>query len=200
MPNGAHISEPDSCQCPQSRGGVLRRDSERGGKNDHCSVEPGGHTSSQQRHKGAVMNTATATGCGHSPMSKPPHALTGSAIQGSGRGTALVGHVFAGCARGERLRTLWILTPRTRIAAPKSRRSLFPIPRSATPRHPVPSCRCVRHIAFMEHRPLCLSPDIIWLMICQAVANHVNARGEQCRPRLVTHQGRIEIRVGGTTS
>jgi hypothetical protein len=26
----------------------------------------------------------------------------------------------------------------------------------------------------MDHRPLCLSPDAVWLMICQRVANHVN--------------------------
>jgi len=60
------------------------------------------------------------------------------------------------------------------------------------PFHPVVAAA---HIAFMEHRPLCLSPDIIWLMICQGVANHVNAHAESHRPRLVAHQGRIEIGV-----
>ena len=38
------------------------------------------------------------------------------------------------------------------------------------------------HRAFMEHRPLCLSPDMIWLMIIQGVANHINAHAEELRP------------------
>ncbi len=51
------------------------------------------------------------------------------------------------------------------------------------------------HLAFMDHRPLVLSPDIIWLMICQAVANHLNAHAEELRPRFVRHQGRVQIDV-----
>jgi Domain of unknown function (DUF4419) len=51
------------------------------------------------------------------------------------------------------------------------------------------------HRAFMDHRPLRLSPDAIWLMICQAVANHVNAHADELRPRLVQHQGRMTIDV-----
>jgi hypothetical protein len=51
------------------------------------------------------------------------------------------------------------------------------------------------HRAFMDHRPLCLGPDAIWLMICQAVANHVNANAEELRPRLVAHEGKIPIVV-----
>lgn len=51
------------------------------------------------------------------------------------------------------------------------------------------------HLAFMDHRPLVLSPDIIWLMICQAVANHLNAHAEELRPRFVLHRGRIQIDV-----
>jgi len=51
------------------------------------------------------------------------------------------------------------------------------------------------HLAFMDHRPLVLSPDIIWLMICQAVANHLNAHAEELRPRFVRHRGRVQIDV-----
>jgi Domain of unknown function (DUF4419) len=51
------------------------------------------------------------------------------------------------------------------------------------------------HRAFMDHRPLCLSPDTIWLMIIQGVANHINAHAEELRPRIVSHQGKIEIEV-----
>ena len=31
------------------------------------------------------------------------------------------------------------------------------------------------HLAFSDHRPLVLSPDILWLLIAQGFANHVNA-------------------------
>ena len=51
------------------------------------------------------------------------------------------------------------------------------------------------HRAFMDHRPLCLSPDMIWLMICQGVANHINAHAEELRPRIVSNQGKITIEV-----
>jgi hypothetical protein len=51
------------------------------------------------------------------------------------------------------------------------------------------------HRAFMDHRPLCLSPDMIWLMIVQGVANHINANAEELRPRFVNHQGQINLEV-----
>jgi hypothetical protein len=51
------------------------------------------------------------------------------------------------------------------------------------------------HHAFMDHRPLCLSPDTIWLMIIQGVANHINANAEEVRPRIVEHRGKVEIEV-----
>ena len=51
------------------------------------------------------------------------------------------------------------------------------------------------HHAFMDHRPLRLSPDTIWLMICQAVANHVNVHAEELRHRFVRHEGKAEIEV-----
>jgi hypothetical protein len=51
------------------------------------------------------------------------------------------------------------------------------------------------HRAFMDHRPLCLSPDMIWLMIIQGVAHHINAHAEELRPRFVSNQGKITIEV-----
>jgi hypothetical protein len=63
---------------------------------------------------------------------------------------------------------------------------------AGVPFHPVVAAA---HRAFMDHRPLCLSPDIIWLMICQGVASHINANAEALRPRIVTHQGKITIHV-----
>jgi hypothetical protein len=51
------------------------------------------------------------------------------------------------------------------------------------------------HRAFMDHRPLCLSPDAIWLLICQGVANHINTNAERLRSRFVRHEGRVQIDV-----
>jgi hypothetical protein len=51
------------------------------------------------------------------------------------------------------------------------------------------------HRAFMDHRPLCLSPDVIWLLICQGVVNHIDAHAEELRPRFVGHEGQVPIVV-----
>jgi len=49
--------------------------------------------------------------------------------------------------------------------------------------------------AFVDHRPVSLSPDMIWLMITQGVANHINANAEQLRRRLVRHDSKLQIVV-----
>ena len=41
------------------------------------------------------------------------------------------------------------------------------------------------HCAFAEHRPLVLSPDIIWLTICQGFGHHVLSKKETLRPYIV---------------
>lgn len=49
--------------------------------------------------------------------------------------------------------------------------------------------------AFAEHRPIVLSPDMIWLNICQQFSHHVNQNAEALRDRLVYHEGKKEIEV-----
>lgn len=44
-------------------------------------------------------------------------------------------------------------------------------------------------------RGVCISPDMIWLLICQGVVNHVNANAARRRPRFVAHQGKVKILV-----
>lgn len=51
------------------------------------------------------------------------------------------------------------------------------------------------HKAYDEHRPLILSPDIIWLLVAQGFANHVNSNFEKLRPQLVKHLGKATITV-----
>jgi hypothetical protein len=51
------------------------------------------------------------------------------------------------------------------------------------------------HCAYAEHRPVCLSPDMVWLLICQGVAHHINANAEALRAQFVQHQGRLTLEV-----
>ncbi len=51
------------------------------------------------------------------------------------------------------------------------------------------------HIAFSEHRPLVLSPDMIWTTIVQGLAQHVRKHPEELRNRFVSHQGKLRIQV-----
>jgi hypothetical protein len=51
------------------------------------------------------------------------------------------------------------------------------------------------HFAYSEHRPLVLSPDIIWLTICQGLSIHINKNPEKYRDEIVRHKGKREILV-----
>jgi len=49
------------------------------------------------------------------------------------------------------------------------------------------------HLAYAGHRPIDLSPDMIWLLICQGVAHHLNANAEELRLKFVQHPGRLTL-------
>ena len=51
------------------------------------------------------------------------------------------------------------------------------------------------HAAFQDHRPLVLSPDMIWLLIAQGFANHVNAHAEELRSLILQHSDRPVLAV-----
>lgn len=53
------------------------------------------------------------------------------------------------------------------------------------------------HAAFVEHRPLVLSPDAVWLTIAGGMAHHVRLHAEALRPRLVRHGGKRTLVVEG---
>ena len=46
--------------------------------------------------------------------------------------------------------------------------------------------------AWCQHRPVVLTPDAIWLIICQQFSHIVNETPEQYRGALVTHAGQQE--------
>ncbi|HZI00650.1 MAG TPA: DUF4419 domain-containing protein [Flavisolibacter sp.] len=50
-------------------------------------------------------------------------------------------------------------------------------------------------MAFSEHHPVALSPDMFWLLICQGFAQHVGLNKEKLRDRLVAHENKKTIVV-----
>jgi Leucine-rich repeat (LRR) protein/HEAT repeat protein len=51
------------------------------------------------------------------------------------------------------------------------------------------------HLAFVDHRPVVISPDSIWLLIIQGFAEHINENPEEFRKLLVSHTGKKLIKV-----
>lgn len=49
--------------------------------------------------------------------------------------------------------------------------------------------------AFKDHRPITISPDIVWLLIIQSFANHVNNNSGELRSMLVNFYGKKELSV-----
>lgn len=49
--------------------------------------------------------------------------------------------------------------------------------------------------AFYEHRPLVLSPDVIWFCLAQGLAHHINLNAERLRHRFVRHEGKKKLVV-----
>src|SRR5579872_7434115 len=49
--------------------------------------------------------------------------------------------------------------------------------------------------AFMDHRPLVLTPDSVWQTLAQGFADHVNEDPEGLRAKLVPHAGKKKLVV-----
>lgn len=49
--------------------------------------------------------------------------------------------------------------------------------------------------AFADHRPITLSPDVIWMLISQAFSHDVNANPEKFRNKLVGFDGKMDLVV-----
>ncbi len=49
--------------------------------------------------------------------------------------------------------------------------------------------------AYADHRPFVLSPDMIWLLVSQGFAHHVNANSEKLRKQFVQFEGKIDLIV-----
>lgn len=51
------------------------------------------------------------------------------------------------------------------------------------------------HQAYNAHYPFTISPDMIWLLICQGVSNHININAEKMRHLFVQHEGKYKITI-----
>ena len=49
--------------------------------------------------------------------------------------------------------------------------------------------------AYADHRPFVLSPEAVWLLICQGFSQHVNNNAEELRPLFVDFEGKKELQV-----
>lgn len=49
--------------------------------------------------------------------------------------------------------------------------------------------------AYANHRPIVLTPDAVWLVICQGFSHYVNENAEQLRPLIVDHDGKVSLMV-----
>jgi len=52
---------------------------------------------------------------------------------------------------------------------------------------------------YAQHRPLVLSPDMIWVVITQYIAKQINSNPEAFRNKIVSHSGSIELVVESET-
>jgi hypothetical protein len=53
----------------------------------------------------------------------------------------------------------------------------------------------VVYAAYAGHRPLVLSPDMIWLQITQGFASHVDKNAEKLRYLFVNHSGKEKLKI-----
>lgn len=51
------------------------------------------------------------------------------------------------------------------------------------------------NLAYAQHRPLAISPDMIWLLIVQGFARHVNENAEELRHYFVDFQGKMVVSI-----
>lgn len=67
-------------------------------------------------------------------------------------------------------------------------------------KEPVVSCRrhpfvAALHLAYDDHRPVVLAPDMFWLLITQGLAMHIHQNSEQLRHRFVNHLEKKQLSV-----
>ena len=51
------------------------------------------------------------------------------------------------------------------------------------------------HMAFAEHRPMALTPDLLWHYILKGISIHIQKHSEVLRKKFVSHEGKKELTV-----
>ena len=50
-------------------------------------------------------------------------------------------------------------------------------------------------LAYAEHRPIVLTPDVMWILICNGFSQHVNREPDRFRDYLVSHEGKMRLEI-----
>lgn len=91
---------------------------------------------------------------------------------------------------------------------PNGDNTLSPLPNLVLPKRqgPVVTAETTGHgfvdavyTAYARHRPLILSPDMIWLLICQGFSKHINHDPERYRHYFVGFEGKKQLMVTAET-
>ena len=51
------------------------------------------------------------------------------------------------------------------------------------------------HLAFAEHRPMALTPDLLWHYIVKGISIHIHKYSEELRKKFVSHEEKMELTV-----
>ena len=51
------------------------------------------------------------------------------------------------------------------------------------------------HLAFAEHRPMAVTPDLLWHYIVRGISTHIHKYSEELRKKFVSHEGKKELTV-----
>ncbi|MCU0438880.1 MAG: DUF4419 domain-containing protein [Raineya sp.] len=60
---------------------------------------------------------------------------------------------------------------------------------------PASSLVAALQVAYVNHHPFVISPDMIWLTICQGFSKHINTNPNKYRKLLVTHQSKKHLNI-----
>lgn len=51
------------------------------------------------------------------------------------------------------------------------------------------------NLAYAEHRPIVITPDAVWMVVCQGFARHVSNNAEELRPLFVDFEGKKTLKL-----
>ncbi|MEO1514739.1 MAG: DUF4419 domain-containing protein [Bacteroidota bacterium] len=110
-------------------------------------------------------------------------------LEEMGAGAVVSNYVRAGIEGARRDEDGEMLLPTLLCTSTGDSKRLVPVPMGANAfAHAV-------YQAYATHRPLVISPDVIWLLIVQGLALHIQENAEDLRSTFVDHKGQLNLDV-----